>query len=461
MTDVIRSTSPQHPSDVVGEWPDAGAPGVGAAVERGRVVAAGWRGATAFERSRALRDAASRLAEDANGLASLMVREVGKPVTESRAEVARAVSILEFYAQAALDPEGEILPPSAPGSLLLTRRRPRGLVGLITPWNFPVAIPVWKLAPALAWGNVVVLKPSPESTALAVRLAEVLALPADVLQVVPGAGETGRALVEHPGVDAVSFTGSAAVGSEVTVAAAARGIPAQAEMGGQNPCIVLADAGVEASAAIIAVSAMGYAGQKCTAARRVIAVGATAPAVTDALVASVERLAVGDPADSATVVGPLITKAARDRVAGAVEAARSSGARVLTGGAPRGDEGWFLTPAVVAGVPPDQELAREEVFGPVCAVFTADDIEEAIRLANATRYGLVAAVFTRDLEAALDAATRLEFGLVRVNAPTTGVDFHAPFGGDKASGHGGREQGRAAREFYTSTATITIAPPAQ
>ncbi|MFL5796832.1 MAG: aldehyde dehydrogenase family protein [Actinomycetota bacterium] len=460
MTDVVRSSSPQHPGDLVGEWPDDGAAGVNAAVEPGRAAASGWRATSAFERSRELRDAATRLAADSEDLTTLMVREVGKPITEARAEVSRAVSILQFYAQAALDPEGEVLPPSTAGSLLLTRRRPRGLVGLITPWNFPVAIPVWKLAPALAWGNAVVLKPSPESTACAVRLAEVLALPADVLQVVPGAGETGRALVEHEGVDAVSFTGSAAVGREVTVAAARRGIPAQAEMGGQNPCIVLADADIEASAATIANSAMGYAGQKCTAARRVIAVGTSAPAVTDALVASVERLAVGDPSDPDTVVGPLISAAARDRVAGAVDAARSSGARVLTGGARTGDEGWFLSPAVVAGVPPDQELAREEVFGPVCAVFTADDVEEAIQLANATRYGLVAAVFTRDLGVALEMADRLDVGLVRVNAPTTGVDFHAPFGGDKASGQGGREQGRAAREFYSSTATITIAPPA-
>jgi aldehyde dehydrogenase (NAD+) len=388
-----------------------------------------------------------------------VVREVGKPVGEAGAEVARAVAILRFYAQAAFDPEGDVLPPASPGVLLLTRRRPQGLVGLITPWNFPVAIPAWKLAPAIAYGNAAVLKPAPDATACALLLAEVLELPEDVLQVVPGGVEAGRRLVEHPGVDAVSFTGSAAVGREVARAATDRGVPVQAEMGGQNPCVVLADADVEATARTIASAAMGYAGQKCTAARRVIAVGGS-DALTDALVAEVDRLPVGDPADPRTVLGPLITEAARDRVAAAVDRARAAGARVLTGGGPVGDDGWYLAPALVDRLAPDDELATEEVFGPVCAVLGTADLDEAVRLANGTRYGLVAAVYTSDLGLALDLATRLEAGLVRVNAPTTGLDFHAPFGGDKASGIGPREQGRAAREFYTSTATITIAPPA-
>jgi len=456
----IRSTSPQRPDDVVGEWPDTGAEGVDRAARRAREAFPGWSRATAFERSRVLRDAAGRLASRGEEMAALMVREVGKPIIESRAEVARAVAILEFYAQAALDPEGDVLPPSTAGTMLLARRRPRGVVGLITPWNFPVAIPAWKLAPALAWGNVAVLKPSAESTACAFLLEEALGLPDGVLQVVPGAAGAGRALVEHPAIDAVSFTGSAAVGRDVATTAAARGMPAQAEMGGQNPVIVLADSDVEATAAAVAASAMGYAGQKCTAARRVISVGTAADAFREALITRVEALRVGDPADPATVVGPLITSAARDRVSAAVDAARGAGATLLTGGRSTIGEGWFYAPAVVDGVGPDQELAREEVFGPVLAMFSANDLDEAVRMANATRYGLVAAVFTRDLGVALDVAARLEAGLVRINAPTTGVDFHAPFGGDKVSGQGGREQGRAAREFYTSSTTITIAPPA-
>jgi alpha-ketoglutaric semialdehyde dehydrogenase len=459
LNETIRSTSPQRPGDVVGEWPDSGSAGVAGAVDRASAALATWSHATAFERSRSLGEAATRLRGAADDIAALMVREVGKPIAESSAEVARAVAILEFYAQAALDAEGEVLPPSLPGALLLARRRPRGVVGLITPWNFPVAIPVWKAAPALAWGNVAVLKPSPEATGCAVRLVETLALPDDVLQVVVGGADTGRALVERPGIDAVSFTGSAAVGRRIAMDGAARGVPVQAEMGGQNPCIVLADADVSSAAATIASSAMGYAGQKCTAARRVISVGSAGSSLTDALVTAVEGLKVGDPADGDTVIGPLITSAARERVAAAVEAARAEGARVLTGGGALGGDGWFLAPTLVSDVGRGGELAREEVFGPLCALFTANDVDDAVQMANATRYGLVAAVFTRDLGMALDVANRLDAGLVRVNAPTTGVDFHAPFGGDKESGLGPREQGRAAREFYTTTATVTIAPP--
>jgi len=204
---------------------------------------------------------------------------------------------------------------------------------------------------------------------------------------------------------------------------------------------------------------MTYAELKCTTARLLILFGDVACTITDAVVAHVELLRVGDPSLSETVVGPLITSAARDRVSAAVQAARDSGARVLTGGEPGDGEGWFYAPALLDRVAPDDELAREEVFGPVCAIFTAKDLDEAVRMANATRYGLVAAVFTRDLGVALRAAGRLHAGLVRVNAPTTGVDFHAPFGGDKASGLGPREQGRTAREFYTSTTTITVGPP--
>jgi aldehyde dehydrogenase (NAD+) len=457
LAESIRSTSPQRPDDVVGEWPDSGASGAGRAITAARTAAQAWSATLASERSRVLDEAADRLAAGAEDLAALVVREVGKPVTEALAEVGRAVAIMRFYAQAAFDPEGEVLPPSGAGSLLLTRRRPRGVVGLITPWNFPVAIPVWKLAPAMAWGNTVVLKPSPDATACALRLAETLAMPDGVLQVVPGAQGAGRAIVEGE-VDAISFTGSAGVGREIAVAATSRGTPVQAEMGGQNPCLVLEDADLPATADMIAASAMGYAGQKCTAARRVIVVGQTDNMV-EALAERVRSLPSGDPSDPRTVVGPVISSDARDRVIEAVARAREGGSRVVTGGAVFGDGGWFVEPAIVDGVRPDDELAQEEVFGPVCAVLSARDLEQAIEMANATRYGLVAAVHTADLGVALDVATRLDVGLVRVNTPTTGVDFHAPFGGARDSGIGPREQGRAAREFYTTTATITLAPP--
>ena len=441
----IVSTSPQHPRDVVGEWPDEGAAGIEKAIERARSAAAGWRARTAHERGAVLDDAAERIGERAGELADLMVREVGKPVSEARGEVARTQAILRFYAQAALDPEGDVLPPSSAGALLYTRRRPRGVVGLITPWNFPLAIPAWKLAPALAYGNVVVLKPSPMATAGAFALASLFDVEDGVVQVVPG------------GADAVSFTGSVAVGRSVARAAAEAAIPAQAEMGGQNAAIVLGDADLASAAKTIAGAAMGYAGQKCTATRRVIAVS-DAGNVTDALVGAVRALGFGDPADAATLVGPVITDEARGRIRAAVEAARAAGASIIDE-ADVPDSGWYVPPTIVTGLSERDELVREEVFGPVTAVLQARDVDDAVRIANGTRYGLAAAVYTRDLGLALEVANRLDVGMVRVNGPTTGVDFHAPFGGEKASSIGPREQGRAAREFYTSTTTVTVFPP--
>ena len=410
-------------------------------------------------RSAALSAAADGVAAASDELTSLMVREVGKPLGEAAGEAARAVAILRYYAQQVLDPDGETYP--APGTtLLMARRRPRGVAGLVTPWNFPFAIPLWKAAPALAFGNAVLLKPAPEATACALRLAELLheSLPADLVAVVPGGAETGQAVVAE--ADLVSFTGSVAAGAAVREAAARRGVPAQCEMGGQNPSIVLPDVDVEATAAVLAGAAMGYAGQKCTATSRVVVVddGQGFPQrFTDALVAAVEAVGVGDPAEQGVAVGPVITEPARDAVVAAAREAEESGGRVLTGGTAPDDDGWFVAPTLVDGLAPDARVAQEEVFGPFAAVLTASDPEHAVALANGVRYGLAAAVFTRDLDQALQMADRLDAGLVRVNAPTSGVDFYAPFGGEKESSYGPREQGKAARDFYTSVRTVTVA----
>ena len=273
-----------------------------------------------------------------------------------------------------------------------------------------------------------------------------------MLEVLPGGAETGQAVIAA--ADVVSFTGSTEVGHGVAEAAAARGVPAQCEMGGLNSSIVLGDFDPESAAKVIAGAAMGYAGQKCTATRRVIAVG-NARDLTDALVAAVEELQVGDPANEATQVGPVIDDAARVQV---VDAAQSGGGRVLTGGAALDGNGYFVTPTLVAGSPPDARLRREEVFGPIATVIEADSAEQAAKIDAEVPYGLVTSIFTNDLGAALTLTERLRAGLIRVNQPTTGVDFHAPFGGTGISSYGPREQGLAAREHYTSTHTVTISP---
>ncbi len=451
----MESRSPQAPSDVVVSVPAADGAAVSAAADKARAAQRGWA-ESASARSAALDAAAGAVAAAAGELADLMVREVGKPLGEARGEVARSVSILRYYAQQVFDPIGRMHAPSGRG-LLYSVRRPRGLAGLITPWNFPLAIPLWKAAPALAFGNAVLLKPAPEATACALRLAELLAphLPDGLLHVLPGDAETGQAVVEA--ADVVSFTGSVAAGRAVSAAATARGVPAQAEMGGQNPAIVLPDADIPVAAAQIASAAAGFAGQKCTATKRVIVVGDAEPMRT-ALVGAIEALTVGDPADAATAVGPVIDAAARDRVTSAADSAVAAGGRILTGGRPVDGDGFFVQPTLVEDAPIDHLLACDEVFGPIALLQVAATADEALALANGVRYGLAAAVYTSNLAAAMHMANRLEAGLVKVNAPTSGVDFYLPFGGEKDSSLGPREQGKAAQELYTSVHTVAMAP---
>jgi aldehyde dehydrogenase (NAD+) len=458
-TATIESRSPQDQSDVVVTAPANDREAVASAVARAREAQREW-GRAALARADALSAAAAALDAAKDEVVGLMVREVGKPLTESVGEHARAVRILRYHAQAALDPDGDTYPsapPADPRTLLMSRRRPRGVAGLITPWNFPFAIPLWKAAPALAYGNAVVLKPASDAVACALFLEEVLGkvLPEGVFQVVPGPGDTGQAVIEL--ADVVSFTGSTGVGLQVAAAATARGIPSQAEMGGLNASIVLPDADLEAAAKVIAGAAMGYAGQKCTATSRVIAVGDPAP-LTDALVAAVEGLPTGDPAEQGTVVGPVINPPALDDVVGAAQEVAAGGGRLATGGEKLDGPGLFVAPAIVTGQDPSARLAQEEVFGPIATVLRADSAEQAVEISNAVPYGLVTSVFTRDLDAALTVVEGLETGMIRINQPTSGVDFHAPFGGEKQSSFGPREQGKAARELYTSTHTITIGP---
>lgn len=449
----LISRNPADPADVLVRIPAPGARAAADAVERARAAQPGWLLGGAAARSAALGAAADAVEAAADELAALAVREVGKPLTEARAEVARTVAIWRYYAQAPYEPVGAVHEPAAGSGLLLTRRRPHGVAGLITPWNFPFAIPSWKAAPALAVGNAVVLKPAPEATACARRLAEILqlALPAGVFTVLPGGATEGDALVRC--ADVVSFTGSTGVGRAVARAATERGIAVQAEMGGLNAAIVLPDADIAQAAAHIAAAIAGYAGQKCTATSRVIAVGAALDPLREALAEALRALPVGDPASADTVCGPLISERARDRVGEA-----SRGLDVLAGGTAPRHPGWYTAPTLVEKVSPAHPLLREEFFGPIAALLPADDLAHAVRITNSVPYGLVTSVHTADLDTALHGFDRLDTGMIRVNAPSTGVDFHLPFGGTKDSSHGPREQGRAALEFYTSSRTYTLSP---
>ncbi|HEY3004534.1 MAG TPA: aldehyde dehydrogenase family protein [Kribbellaceae bacterium] len=452
----IVSTSPQAPSDVVTDVPATTAADVAAAADAARAAQRDWAATPAPQRSAALTAFADAVSRSAQDLAALVVREVGKPVTEAVGEVARTVAILRYYAQQALDPLGETYPP-ATGGLSFTVRRPRGVAGLITPWNFPLAIPVWKTAPALAFGNSVLVKPSPDATGCALRLAELAAgvLPDGLFTVLPGGAETGTALVDL--ADVVSFTGSGAVGRQVAVAAATRGIAAQCEMGGLSASVVLDDADIAAVAKQIAYAAMGFAGQKCTATKRIIVAGddRREAEFTDALRTELDALICGDPADAGVAVGPVISAAAAEKVRDAVAEAEAAGGKAITR-ATDGGPGHFVVPTIVTGLEPDDPLNTDEVFGPVCTLTAVPDTATALALADATSYGMATSLYTHRLDVVTSYVETTRTGMVKVNAPTTGVDFHLPFGGEKESGYGGREQGKAARDFYTSLRTVQI-----
>src|SRR5580693_4291279 len=370
----FTSVNPYNPADVLGEWQPAGPAEAQGAVTRAAAAAAVWREVPGAGRAKALSDAAAALEQRSAEITSLVVREVGKPLSEARGEVARGVAILRYYAQAALLPDGETIPAAAADQLLMARHVPVGVVALLTPWNFPVAIPLWKAAPSLVYGNATILKPSSAAAATGLALAEILGgcLPPDVFQVVLGGAAAAGPLIDHPDVAAVSFTGSSEVGRQITRRAADRGCRVQAEMGGQNPSVVLADADLDRAATAIAYASMGYAGQKCTATSRVIVERAVYPQFRDRLAAAVGALPVLDPADEKTLVGPVIDEGSR---ASALAAVADSGGRVLTGGSALDAPGYYLAPTLVELDGPTGPLASEEVFAPVAAVIRADSAE--------------------------------------------------------------------------------------
>jgi len=457
------AVNPSDSSDVIARVPEGTADDAHAAVDAAHAALPAWRALTGPARAEHLHKWAAAIAARADELANAMAREVGKPISEARGEVGRCVVILRYYAGEAVREVGEVIPAQVAGALQFTVRDPLGVVALITPWNFPLAIPLWKAAPALAFGNTVVLKPSEASSHMATLLAETSAtagLPPGVFNVVPGGGTTvGTALLRADAVRGVSFTGSSAVGYIVAGIAAERNIPYQTEMGGKYVVIVARDADLDAAAALTAAGAMRYAGQKCTATSRAVIAKDVEQDFLARLRKQVESLPLGPVDDPSAAVGPLISEQSRSRIQQAIDDAKP--ARLFGGELPndaRFTRGFYFAPLVIRFDDAESSLAQRELFGPVLGTLVADDLEHAIALANRTPYGLSASLFTRDLRTALRYIHRIEAGLVRVNADTTGVDPHAPFGGVKGSSSGSREQGPAAREFYTETKTVQINP---
>jgi len=449
---------PWRPSEPIGEFPASDASDVEAAVEAASAAFPAWARLPAAQRGQMLLKAAGAVERRVEQIAQDMTLEMGKPIRESRMEAARMAQILRFYAGEGLRPVGERYEQAATGSVVYTLRRPLGVVGLITPWNFPAAIPAWKAAPALAYGNTVVLKLAQEAPLTGLHLAACLqeaGLPAGVLNIVIGRGaEVGTPLVRHPLVKAVSFTGSVAVGRQVRDEATALGKRVQLELGGHNPVIVMADADLDRAAELTYAGAFWSAGQKCTATRRVYVQDEVYEEFKQRLLARIERGVVGDPADPETEVGPLVNEAQLEEVLAGIERGKAEGGTLLAGGERLDGEAYLVAPTLFEGVADDAFLSCVEVFGPVTSLYRFSELDEALRRANAVEYGLSAAIFTSSLAFARRFVEGIEAGIVRVNGQTAGVDVHVPFGGIKGSGFGPHEQGRAAVDFYTEVITV-------
>jgi alpha-ketoglutaric semialdehyde dehydrogenase len=457
--DFIPSINPTRPGEVLAMVPEGSAEDVARAVEAASAAEVKWARTTGAARAEHLHKWAQAIQDNSAPLADAIVREVGKPVGEARGEVARCVAILRYYAGEAIRETGSVIPPLAPGVLQYSVRQPLGVVALITPWNFPLAIPLWKAAPALAVGNTVVLKPAEQAgwcAALLAQTARDAGLPEGVFNVVFGKGEIiGGPLLEHELVKAVSFTGSDKVGAIVAEHCARRNIKYQTEMGGKNVAIVLPDADMKQAANLVASGAMRFAGQKCTATSRVVVHRGARDEFLAQLRQSLDELPVGDPADDATAVGPVISSESQESLQKAID---SADAERFYGNGSVFDQGFFVAPTVFTGVSINSDIAQKELFGPVLAVIDANDLDHALELANSTRFGLSASLFTKDIASALKYVEQIEAGMVRVNADTTGVDPHAPFGGVKGSSSHTREQGAVAKDFYTEIKTVQINP---
>jgi alpha-ketoglutaric semialdehyde dehydrogenase len=461
--DAVRSLNPARPSEVVAEGGTVGTADVDAGVAAAADAAASWAATPIHQRGAVLLAAADVVDRNADAWGLELATEEGKTKAEGIGEVRRAAQILRYYGNEGDRQAGEIFASPRAGEQILVTRKPVGVVGVITPFNFPIAIPAWKLAPALVYGNTVVWKPASTVPLLAIRLAQALSdagLPAGVLNLLIGGSDIGDAIVGHRDIDAITFTGSTGIGRRIAATAAARGVPAQAEMGGKNAAVVLDDADLDLALDQVMLGAFRSTGQKCTATSRLIITDGIADRFLGALTDRARALVVGDPTDDTTQMGPVVNESAVKSISAGIDTAAAQGVTVLAGGKPYTDgplaAGYFVAPTVVELCERTADIWTDELFGPVLAVKRAADADEAFALANDSEFGLSAAVFTQDLTRALQAVEYIDVGVLHVNSESAGADPHVPFGGAKKSGLGPKEQGGAAREFFTHTTTVYL-----
>ena len=458
-TETFESVSPAT-GETIGTFPRSGRAEVDRAVATAREAWEDWRLVPAPERGNILFRFAELLRRDKDSLTDLITREMGKVKTEAGGDVQEAIDMAYYMGGEGRRMFGHTTPSELRDKFMMSVRMPVGVVGAITPWNFPIAIPAWKLCPALVCGNTVVLKPAEDTPELAQRFVDLLGeagIPDGVVNIVHGFGEeAGDALVRHPDVPIITFTGSRDTGVLVTKAAADGLKHVHLELGGKNAIIVMDDADVDLAVEGIVWSAFGTAGQRCTAASRVIVHEAVYGALQTKLVAAAEKLRLGKPWEDDTDIGPVINRAAIEKIHSYTEIGKGEGAKLLTGGEAVNGEGNYYRPTVFADVDPGMRIAQEEIFGPTTALIPVKGFEEAVRAANGIRYGLSSSIYTRDVNRAFAAMRDLQTGITYVNAGTTGAEVHLPFGGMKETGNGHREAGQAALDVFTEWKSIYV-----
>lgn len=462
--EVAVSINPANQHDVVGYVQKSSKEDLDQAVAAAKNAQIQWRKLSAPARGNYLYKIADILEKNLDDIAETMTREMGKTLPEAKGETARGVAVLRYYAGEGMRPVGDVIPSTDAEALMFTSRVPLGVVGVITPWNFPVAIPIWKMAPALVYGNTVVLKPAQETAITAAKVMECMAeagLPAGVVNMVTGSGSViGQGIIDHPDISGITFTGSDQVGKLVGQGALARGAKYQLEMGGKNPVIVANDADLDLAVEATISGGLRSTGQKCTATSRVIVQSEIYDAFKEKLLMYVKGIKVGHGLSEETWMGPCASESQLNTVLSYIEKGRAEGATLIYGGhrcKENGlENGFYVQPTIFENVTSDMTIAQEEIFGPVLALIKVDTLQQALEIANDVKYGLSASIFTKNINNILSFINEMDAGLIRVNAESAGVELQAPFGGMKQSSSGSREQGQAAMEFFTSIKTVFV-----